>query len=116
MGSTEAEMSDSSKPRIDCSVDTRQIVRAQKRGGQSYDELLQQMAEQYDPVALEPGDGVIRGDEKTKLPCSTETRELLKELKRGGECYDELLRKMVEQYDPTASDARSPSDARRGNA
>lgn len=36
----------------------------------------------------------------TRLPCSTDTRELLKSMKRGGETYDDLLRKMADQYDP----------------
>jgi hypothetical protein len=38
---------------------------------------------------------------ETRIPCSTETREkYLKPLKRGGETYDDLLRKMAEQYEP----------------
>lgn len=38
---------------------------------------------------------------ETRLPCSTETRdEVLRPLKRGGETYDDLLRRMAEQYDP----------------
>jgi hypothetical protein len=44
---------------------------------------------------------------ETRIPCSQETRNLVKSQKRGGESYDELLRKMVEQYDPeTTSQAR----------
>lgn len=37
---------------------------------------------------------------ESRLPCSRETRELVKRQKRGGENYDSVLRKMVEQYDP----------------
>jgi len=37
---------------------------------------------------------------ETRLACSRETRRLVKSCKRGGESYDSLLRKMVEQYDP----------------
>jgi hypothetical protein len=40
--------------------------------------------------------------ELTRLPCRPRTRdEILKPLKRGGESYDDLLRKMAEQYDPS---------------
>jgi hypothetical protein len=35
-----------------------------------------------------------------RIPCAQETRRLLKRQKRGGESYDSILRKMVEQYDP----------------
>ena len=31
------------------------------------------------------------------------TRDQVKNLKRGGESYDELLQKMAEQYDPAAA-------------
>lgn len=34
------------------------------------------------------------------IPCTEETRNLVKEQKRAGETYDSLLRKMVQQYDP----------------
>ena len=37
---------------------------------------------------------------ESRIPCSRETRELVKQQKRGGENYDSLLRKMVKQYDP----------------
>jgi len=37
---------------------------------------------------------------QTRIPCSRTTRKLVKEQKRGGESYDELLRKMAEQYEP----------------
>lgn len=38
--------------------------------------------------------------QESRIPCSSETRELVKDQKRGGENYDSLLRKMVEQYEP----------------
>ena len=37
---------------------------------------------------------------ESRIPCSRETRKLVKSCKRGGENYDSVLRKMVEQYDP----------------
>ena len=37
---------------------------------------------------------------QTRISCSRATRDLVKEQKRGGESYDELLRKMAEQYEP----------------
>lgn len=40
---------------------------------------------------------------ESRLPCSKETRRLVKSQKRGGENYDSVLRKMVEQYDPEAA-------------
>lgn len=36
----------------------------------------------------------------SRIPCSRETRELVKSQKRAGERYEDLLRKMVAQYDP----------------
>lgn len=38
-----------------------------------------------------------------RIAVSSETRDLVKAQKRGGETYDELLRKMVEEYDPERS-------------
>ena len=38
---------------------------------------------------------------KARLPVEFETRDRVKALKRGGESYDDLLRKMAEQYDPS---------------
>jgi hypothetical protein len=39
--------------------------------------------------------------ERTSVPCSRETVEKhLRPLKRGGETYDQLLKKMADQYDP----------------
>jgi hypothetical protein len=36
----------------------------------------------------------------TTIPCQHETRKLVKSKLRGGESYDNLLRKMVAQYEP----------------
>jgi hypothetical protein len=41
---------------------------------------------------------------ETRIPCSRATRERVKSLKRGGESYDDLLQKMVEQYDPLTAE------------
>jgi len=38
---------------------------------------------------------------KARLPVEFETRDRVKALKRGGESYDALLRKMADQYDPS---------------
>lgn len=40
---------------------------------------------------------------ETRVPCSDVTKERLKAAKRGGETYDELFQKMLEQYDPAAA-------------
>lgn len=37
---------------------------------------------------------------ETRIPCSRSTRQLVKSMKRGGESYDEVLRKMAAQYEP----------------
>lgn len=37
---------------------------------------------------------------ESRIPCSRETRELVQAQKRGGENYDSVLRKMVQQYEP----------------
>lgn len=42
---------------------------------------------------------------ETRVPCSRETREKLRRLKRGGEAFDDLLREMVRQYDPDGGKA-----------
>jgi hypothetical protein len=39
---------------------------------------------------------------ESSIPCSTRTRDLVKAAKRGGQTYDELLRLMIEQYEPEA--------------
>jgi cytochrome c-type biogenesis protein CcmH/NrfF len=38
-----------------------------------------------------------------RIAVSSETRRLVRDQKRGGETYDEVLRKMVSQYDPEAT-------------
>ena len=40
----------------------------------------------------------------TRIPLSKHRRRQLKALKRGDETYDELLEKMIEQYDPDEAD------------
>lgn len=47
--------------------------------------------------------------DETRLPCSRETRDLVASQKRGGETYDSVLRKMVEQYDPEEA-VQAPED------
>lgn len=42
-------MSKAHESRIPCSRDTRELVAAQKRGGENYDSVLRKMAKQYDP-------------------------------------------------------------------
>lgn len=39
-------------------------------------------------------------EEAAHIYCSTETRDRVRGLKRGGETYDQLLRRMADQYDP----------------
>ena len=41
-------------------------------------------------------------DDTAHIYCSTDTRDEICALKRGGETYDELLRRMSKQYDPEA--------------
>lgn len=38
-----------------------------------------------------------------RVPCSRATKEQLRRYKRGGETYDELFEKMMQQYDPDAA-------------
>lgn len=38
---------------------------------------------------------------RCRIPVSKKTRDCVKARKRGGETYDELLRQMVKQYDPS---------------
>jgi len=40
------------------------------------------------------------GDERTRIAVSKDVRDLLRAQKRGGESYDDLLRKMIVQYEP----------------
>jgi len=42
-------MSKAYEARICCSSEVRDLVAAQKRGGQNYDTLLREMVRQYDP-------------------------------------------------------------------
>lgn len=45
----------------------------------------------------------------TRVPVSKETRdEILRPLKRGGETYDELLRRIAQQYDPNQRESLAP--------
>jgi hypothetical protein len=46
---------------------------------------------------------------ESRIPCSRETRKIVKKQKRGGEPYDTLLRKMAAQYDPEKA-AETPED------
>lgn len=39
-------------------------------------------------------------NEFTAIPVKPDTRDMVRELKRGGEDYDTLLRKMADQYEP----------------
>lgn len=43
---------------------------------------------------------VMTYSDRTTIPCEKPTREELKSLKRGGENWDSLLRKLSESYDP----------------
>jgi hypothetical protein len=45
--------------------------------------------------------------QETRIPCSQETRRLVKSQKRGGERYEELLQKMVRQYNPDEAAAHT---------
>lgn len=49
-------------------------------------------------------------DDTAHIYCSTETRELVRGLKRGGETYDELLRRMADQHDPDDEQHQEESD------
>lgn len=49
---------------------------------------------------------------ETRVPCSEDTRNTLKRQKRAGWTYDELLQKMIDQFDPDAA-IEAPE---RGNA
>lgn len=42
---------------------------------------------------------------QTRVPCSYDTHHRLKRAKRGGETFDELLQKMLHQYDPDSDSA-----------
>jgi len=40
---------------------------------------------------------------RAQLYCRAEIKEMVRTLKCGGETYDEVLRRMADQYDPAAS-------------
>jgi glucan phosphoethanolaminetransferase (alkaline phosphatase superfamily) len=42
----------------------------------------------------------MSGNLSARIPCTKETREKISDAKRGGDTYDELLCKMIEQYEP----------------
>lgn len=42
--------------------------------------------------------------------CSRDTRKRLRSLKRGGETFDELLRRMADQYEPAAEQRAEGTD------
>jgi len=110
-------MSKRDESRIDCSIEARELVKSQKRGGESYDEVLRKMVKQYTPAAPEESDVEPASGEGTKIPCSHETRKWVKAQKVAGETYNELLPKMVDQYDPEQARQNPASDVReRGNA
>ncbi len=46
--------------------------------------------------------------EKSTITCSAKTRKIIESKKRGGETYDELLQKMVVQYDPDCGSIGDP--------
>ena len=37
---------------------------------------------------------------ETSIPCSADVRDKVRALKRGGESWDSLLEKMVDEYEP----------------
>jgi len=41
--------------------------------------------------------------QRTSIPCDRDTLEAVRQLKRHGQSYDTLLRKMADQYDPEAN-------------
>lgn len=47
---------------------------------------------------------------ETRIPVSKETRRLVKSQKRGGQRYEDVLRRMVEQYDPDEATAHAGED------
>ena len=49
-------------------------------------------------------------DDTAHIYCRVETRELVRSRKRGGQTYDELLRRMVETYDPDAEHEQESAD------
>lgn len=49
-------------------------------------------------------------EDAAHIYCSTDTRDHVRGLKRGGETFDELLRHMAAQYDPDAECDREGAD------
>jgi Fic family protein len=47
---------------------------------------------------------------ETRIPCSKDTRDAIKEVKDAGETYDLLLRRMVAQYEPQSVLDRSDAE------
>jgi len=43
-------------------------------------------------------------EDRAQIPCSRETRNHLRSLKRGQQTYDGLFQAMVEQYDPASAE------------
>ena len=48
--------------------------------------------------------------DESRIPCSKDTRLLVQSLKRGGETYDSLLRKMARQYEPEKASTRNTAE------
>jgi hypothetical protein len=49
-------------------------------------------------------------EDAAHIYCSAETRDLIRGLKRGGETYDELLRRMVRQCSSDTESAQEEAD------
>lgn len=48
--------------------------------------------------------------DNTRVPLTRRTRKNLRDLKRGGETYNDLIGHMIEQYDPDAVDRSRGAD------
>ena len=46
------------------------------------------------------GERIAMTTADSRIPCAVETRKRIKARKRGGETYDDVLRKMLAQYNP----------------
>lgn len=57
------------------------------------------------------GDSTPITDDRVQIYCSSAVREQVKAQKRGGETYDDVLRKMVSQYDPEGRLEQEPEDS-----
>ena len=49
-------------------------------------------------------------EDTAQIHCSTETKEDIRGLKRGGETYDELFARLSKQYDPAVGRSMEGSD------